>query len=48
MIAKIIVTAATRDQAIQAMSASLADTQVAGLKPIWNICRILLLVMCLL
>ncbi|MFX8460804.1 urea carboxylase, partial [Acinetobacter baumannii] len=32
MIAKIIVTAATRDQAIQAMSASLADTQVAGIE----------------
>lgn len=32
MIAKIIVTAATRDQAIQAMSASLANTQVAGIE----------------
>ncbi|MFI7817673.1 urea carboxylase, partial [Acinetobacter baumannii] len=32
MIAKIIVTAATRDQAIQAMSASLTNTQVAGIE----------------
>lgn len=32
MIAKIIVTATTRDQAIQAMSASLANTQVAGIE----------------
>lgn len=32
MIAKIIVTAATRDQAIQTMSASLANTQVAGIE----------------
>ena len=32
MIAKIIVTAGTREQAIQAMSASLANTQVAGIE----------------
>lgn len=32
MIAKIIVTAATREQAIQAMCASLANTQVAGIE----------------
>jgi urea carboxylase len=33
MIAKIIVTADDREQAIQAMQSSLAQTEVAGLKP---------------
>jgi acetyl/propionyl-CoA carboxylase alpha subunit len=46
MIAKIIVTA-NRDQAIQAMSDSLANTQWQELKPILNIYKILLIVKCL-